>query len=90
MRGVSLRALWHQGPSIGGNVDLSLYRGDPAFFERSFTVETYAPGFAASASLEGSLVSQDLESAEAMPPRKSTQQARAAEAANWCSWDPIS
>lgn len=77
MRGASVRALWHQGPPIGGNVDLSLYRGDPAFFERSFTVETHAPGFATSASLEGSLVSQDLESAESTTPRKSTQQARA-------------
>lgn len=78
MRGGSLRALWHQGPPIGGNVDLSLYRGDPAFFEQSFTVETYAPGFAASASLEGSLASQDLRSPESTTPRTSTQQSRAA------------
>ncbi|MFY2557791.1 hypothetical protein ACN469_09195 [Corallococcus terminator] len=79
MRGASVRALWHQGPPIGRNVDLSLYRSDPAFFDRSFTAEPYASGFAASVSLEGSLASQDLLVTEATTsPRLITQQARAA------------
>ncbi|TQF17291.1 hypothetical protein FJV41_03865 [Myxococcus llanfairpwllgwyngyllgogerychwyrndrobwllllantysiliogogogochensis] len=79
MRGASLRALWHHGEPIGSNVDLSLYRGDPVFFERFFTAGTYSAGFAASVSLEGSLVSQDLLDPEVWPAqRRRTQSASAA------------
>ncbi|NOK33053.1 hypothetical protein HMI49_07570 [Corallococcus exercitus] len=60
VRGASLGALWHRGEPVGNNVDLTLYTGDPTFFERFFQPETYAGGFGASVSLEGSLVSQGL------------------------------
>ncbi|NNC04417.1 hypothetical protein HJC10_16390 [Corallococcus exiguus] len=60
MRGASLGAVWHRGAPIGNNVDLKLYQGDPTFFERFFEPETYPGGFAASVSLEGSLLSQGL------------------------------
>ncbi|WP_434299455.1 hypothetical protein [Corallococcus exiguus] len=60
MRGASLGAVWHRGAPIGNNVDLKLYQGDPTFFERFFQPETYPGGFAASVSLEGSIVSQGL------------------------------
>ncbi|RKH10378.1 hypothetical protein D7X74_27675 [Corallococcus sp. CA047B] len=59
--GASLAAAWHRGAPIGNNVDLSLYSGDPTFFERFFLPETYPGDFAASVSLEGSLVSQRLQ-----------------------------
>ncbi|MFP2898198.1 hypothetical protein [Corallococcus sp. 4LFB] len=60
VRGASLGALWHRGEPVGNNVDLTLYSGDPTFFERFFQPETYPGGFGASVSLEGSLVSQGL------------------------------
>ncbi|MGE6761351.1 hypothetical protein ACQKGO_25260 [Corallococcus interemptor] len=60
VRGASLGAVWHRGATIGNNVDLTLYQGDPTFFERFFEPETYPGGFAASVSLEGSIVSQGL------------------------------
>lgn len=60
VRGASLGAVWHRGAPIGNNVDLELYQGDPTFFERFFGPETYPGGFAASVSLEGSILSQGL------------------------------
>jgi hypothetical protein len=63
-RGLSGRLQWHEGAPVGPNVDLSLYSGDPTFFERFFQPEAYPGGFAATVGLEGSLVSQQLESPE--------------------------
>lgn len=63
-RGLSGRAQWHQGAPIGPNVDMSLYSGDPAFFERFFVPETYPGGLAAAVAVEGSFVSQKLEAPE--------------------------
>ncbi|NOK08980.1 hypothetical protein [Corallococcus exercitus] len=60
VRGASLGVAWHRGAPVGNNVDLRLYTGDPTFFERFFDPETYPGGFAASVSLEGSIVSQGL------------------------------
>ncbi|WP_404370658.1 hypothetical protein ACIHQR_10885 [Corallococcus coralloides] len=77
VKGASLGAVWHRGAPVGNNVDLALYQGDPTFFERFFQPETYPGGFAASVSLEGSLVSQGLVDPEADAPRRSTQTAGA-------------
>ncbi|RKG90569.1 hypothetical protein D7W82_03375 [Corallococcus sp. CA049B] len=73
VKGASLGAVWHHGAPVGNNVDLALYQGDPTFFERFFLPETYPGGFAASVSLEGSLVSQGLVDPEAGYPQRSTQ-----------------
>ncbi|MBN9683492.1 MULTISPECIES: hypothetical protein [unclassified Corallococcus] len=73
VRGASLGAVWHRGAPIGNNVDLKLYTGDPTFFERFFQPETYPGGFAASVSLEGSIVSQGLHDRESDPPQRRTQ-----------------
>ncbi|RKG98243.1 hypothetical protein [Corallococcus carmarthensis] len=73
VRGASLGAVWHRGAPVGNNVDLKLYTGDPTFFERFFQPETYPGGFAASVSLEGSLVSQGLVDPGTAPPQLSTQ-----------------
>ncbi|RKG58957.1 hypothetical protein D7X30_15415 [Corallococcus sp. AB011P] len=73
VRGASLGAVWHRGAPIGNNVDLALYQGDPTFFERFFQPETYPGGFAASVSLEGSIVSQGLHDRETDPPQRRTQ-----------------
>ncbi|WP_375760942.1 hypothetical protein [Corallococcus exercitus] len=73
VRGASLGALWHRGEPVGNNVDLTLYTGDPTFFERFFQPETYPGGFSASVSLEGSLVSQGLVDPETAPPQGRTQ-----------------
>ncbi|MCY1035919.1 hypothetical protein OV207_31050 [Corallococcus sp. BB11-1] len=62
--GASLGASWRRGAPVGNNVDLSLYAGDPTFFERFFQPDTYPGDFAASVSLEGSLVSQRLQDAD--------------------------
>ncbi|MCK8497408.1 hypothetical protein [Myxococcus fulvus] len=61
LRGGSARVFWSRGEPIGDNVDLSLFRGDPTFFERFFTPSASSTGGSASLSLEGSLISQDLE-----------------------------
>ncbi|MBZ4394946.1 MULTISPECIES: hypothetical protein [unclassified Myxococcus] len=61
LRGGSARVFWSRGEPIGDNVDLSLFRGDPTFFERFFTPSASSTGVSASLSLEGSLISQDLE-----------------------------
>ncbi|HZI10994.1 MAG TPA: hypothetical protein VE153_11445 [Myxococcus sp.] len=66
-RGVSGRVQWQHGAPVGTQVDLSLYEGDPAFFERFFTPETYPGGVAATVALEGSLGSQRLEDPERSP-----------------------
>ncbi|GMT96800.1 hypothetical protein KH5H1_09190 [Corallococcus caeni] len=73
VRGASLGALWHRGEPVGNNVDLTLYTGDPTFFERFFQPEAYPGGFGASVSLEGSLVSQGLLDPETAPPQGRTQ-----------------
>ncbi|ADO72543.1 hypothetical protein [Stigmatella aurantiaca] len=59
-------------------MDLSLYGGDPAFFERFFTPETYPGGFSASVSLEGSLASQRLQDAEGAAGESRNELAQAA------------
>lgn len=66
-RGLSGRVQWHHGAPVGPNVDLSLYEGDPAFYERFFTPETYPGGVSAVVSLEGSLASQQLEDPQREP-----------------------
>jgi hypothetical protein len=66
-RGVSGRVQWHHGEPVGTNVDLSLYQGDPEFFERFFTPEAYPGGVSASVALEGSLGSQRLIDPEGQP-----------------------
>jgi hypothetical protein len=65
--GVSGRVQWHHGAPVGTQVDLSLYEGDPTFFERFFTPETYPGGVSATVALEGSLGSQRLEDPERSP-----------------------
>lgn len=64
-KGLSGRVQWHQGAPIGPNVDLSLYAGDPAFFERFFVPESYPGGLAAAVAVEGSFVTQKLEDLQA-------------------------
>ncbi|RYZ40045.1 MAG: hypothetical protein EOO71_17650 [Myxococcaceae bacterium] len=81
--GVSLGASWHRGAPIGNGVDLSLYSGDPTFFERFFQPDTYAGGFAASVSLEGSLVSQHLQDPEVFGQTRSEPGQAAALDARW-------
>lgn len=77
---------WHQGAPVGPNVDLSLYAGDPTFYERFFEPETYPGGFAAAVALEGSFVSQQLESAEVARQQKDESAAAAALVARM-KWD---
>ncbi|RKG93695.1 hypothetical protein [Corallococcus terminator] len=81
--GVSLGASWHRGAPIGNSVDLSLYSGDPTFFERFFQPDTYPGDFAASVSLEGSLVSQRLVDADALLEMRSELGQAAALDARW-------
>ncbi|MFY1829078.1 hypothetical protein ACN47A_24380 [Myxococcus fulvus] len=64
LRGGSARVFWLRGEPIGDNVDLSLFRGDPTFFERFFTPSASSTGVSASLSLEGSLLSQALENGD--------------------------
>lgn len=78
VRGASLAGAWHRGTPVGNNVDLSLYTGDPTFFERFFVPEPYPGGFGASVSLEGSLVSQGLQDPGALTPQSKTQTSTAA------------
>ncbi|WP_164020985.1 hypothetical protein [Pyxidicoccus trucidator] len=85
-RGVSGRVQWHQGAPVGPNVDLSLYAGDPTFFERFFEPELYPGGFAAEVSLEGSFVSQQLEAAEVARGEKDESASAAALVAR-LKWD---
>lgn len=77
-KGGTLLALWQQGSPIGDSIDLSLHGGDPAFFERFFTPETYPGGLSASVSLEGSLVSQRLQDADAVAGQARNELAQAA------------
>lgn len=67
VKGASAQAAWHRGAPIGSSVDLSLYAGDPTFFERFFLPETWTGDFAASVSLEGNLVSQQLQDPDVAP-----------------------
>ncbi|RKH67063.1 hypothetical protein D7V93_03580 [Corallococcus llansteffanensis] len=69
VKGASAQASWHRGAPIGSSVDLSLYSGDPTFFERFFLPETWPGDFAASVSLEGNLVSQQLQNPDVAPPQ---------------------
>ncbi|MCP3099269.1 hypothetical protein LZ198_10340 [Myxococcus sp. K15C18031901] len=77
-RGASARLFWHRGAPVGNTVDLSLYAGDPTFYERFFTPDVAATDFAASVSLEGSLQSQDLQDPHSLAPKSVTETAHAA------------
>ncbi|MFP2959735.1 hypothetical protein ACLEPN_18335 [Myxococcus sp. 1LA] len=89
-RGVSGRVLWRHGVPVGANVDLELYEGDPAFFERFFAPDVYPGGFGAHVALEGSYISQqllDTNSVELGDVRKQT--ARAAALVTRFKWDRL-
>ncbi|MCE9670502.1 hypothetical protein LY474_22110 [Myxococcus stipitatus] len=61
LRGGSARVSWHWGEPLGEGVDLSLHQGDPTFYERFFARVDATTGMAASVSLEGSLLAQELQ-----------------------------
>ncbi|AEI68893.1 hypothetical protein [Corallococcus macrosporus] len=89
-RGVSGRVMWRHGVPVGANVDLELYEGDPAFFERFFAPDVYPGGVGAHVALEGSYISQQLlDTDSAEPGAVRNQTARAAALVTRFKWDRL-